>query len=202
MRVHTLVLALSAMSLSAGLLPADEVVAPGGPSLVTPRVPPPPAPGIPPREVTIHEQAPMPAELAPPAIPSPSSVVPEEQPPEISPYVERWRYVNHAGQWWYYQPTGRWSYWSDGRWVELPAKKITRRTVAAARPPEYPAPPQTYVVRPARVIVEPQPRMSIGVGVGAPYYGYPYGPYPYGLGPYGYYGPRYYPRPVVGIGVY
>lgn len=41
-----------------------------------------------------------------------------DQPPEISPNAERWRYSFQNGFWWHFTPERRWLYWSQGHWVE------------------------------------------------------------------------------------
>jgi len=132
----------------------------------------------------------QPGPFLPPAQPNALS----GPPPEISPNVERWRYITQNGVTWYYQPDKRWMYWSEGRWVEYNPSRFSN-TPAGLHPPMLVPPPVTAPYR--------APRVSVGIGVGAPYY-QPYGPsnfqyfgyggpYPSGGYPYGSQG--------IGIGV-
>jgi hypothetical protein len=169
---------------SAWSLGSDRADAQGLPPLVFDPNTPAPAPrDVPPDQLVPPPFVPAPNSMAPPEMSAPAAMPYAELPPEISPHAERWRYLQYNGLWWYYQPAGRWMYWTEGHWVECPATRITRRTVPAARPPEYAMPPQPS--RPFRPF-----RANVGVGspYGAAYYGPNWGPYPYAPpGPFGYY---------------
>ncbi|MBS0210201.1 MAG: hypothetical protein JSS27_14735 [Planctomycetes bacterium] len=165
----------------------------GGPSL--PGLPVPDDAPVVPRGVIAEEVSPAPLPLMPPPAPTPGIAPLGELPPDISPYAERWRYVEYNGRWWHYTTNGRWMYWSEGRWVELPSATLNRRTVAAARPNGHELPPTTYVRPRTGAVGYTQPRATIGVGVGVPVYG-GYRPYYY---PPAYYRPRPYISPAVGV---
>jgi hypothetical protein len=98
----------------------------------------------------------------------PSIAEPWPEPgPQISPHVDKSRYVSYGGRLWYLQPTNRWSYWSEGRWVDY-VPPMRGNTPPFVQPP-------------------PPVRRHWHVGAWTPYYRYPYAPgpaYPYGGAPY------------------
>lgn len=109
--------------------------------------------------------------------------------------VERWRYRQHNGEWWYWLPDERWVYWRDGRWQDYNPQ--TFRSVQPSygySDSGYYAPSFGYSYSPGYTSGYSgyySPRYHRGYygsnwGYGSGYYGSPYGGY-YG----GYYGSPY-----------